>query len=287
MIRFKYFGFGLMILMVLLAGCTYTPQLKSNVPDPMVIGGTSNLTVTFIDVGQGDSEWIVSPNNRTMLIDAGESNDALKISSIIPHNKVIDVVVATHAHSDHIGGMNNILKTHKVRQFIDSGYPHTSMIYETMLSTILENNMNYSIVNTGDIIEFDPDVNVKVLNPQSKLHDEINENSVVILMTYRNVSFLFTGDAESNAEMIYGKQLKHVDILKVAHHGSSSSTSSYLISRIHPDVSIISVGKDNQYNHPDNSVITRLKSDGSRVYRTDEDGTIVVTTNGEQYSVIV
>jgi competence protein ComEC len=286
MIQLKYLSFILIVLVILTVGCTHTFQPKTNVPDPMIVGGTSNLTVTFIDVGQGDSEWIVSPNGKTMLIDTGESDEVLKVSSVIPQYKVIDIVVATHPHADHIGGMNYILKTHQVRQFIDSGYPHTSSVYETMLSTILEKNINYSDVRTEDIIDFDPDVRVEVISPL-KLSDDINDNSVVMLMTYRNVTFLFTGDAGSTSEMRYATKLTHVDIFKVSHHGSSSATSDYLISRIHPDVSIISVGKDNQYNHPDKSVIDRLKNDGSRVYRTDVDGTIIVTTNGEQYSVIV
>jgi competence protein ComEC len=247
----------------------------------------SNLTVTFINVGQGDSEWIVSPTGKTMLLDAGESTQVSKVESVIvTQNKTINVVVATHPHSDHIGGMQTILSQYTVDKFIDAGYPYTSSVYENMLVTIDKKNISYTTVKTGDNIVFDPFVDVKVLNPQPKFFNEVNDNSVVLLMTYQNVSFLFTGDSQLNAETMYAKSLKNVTVLKVAHHGSISSTGAYLISKTHPKVSIISVGKNNPYDHPDSSTIKRLVTDGSKVYRTDLNGTISITTNGEQYSVI-
>jgi competence protein ComEC len=247
----------------------------------------SNLTVTFIDVGQGDSEWIVSPTGKTMLIDAGESTQVSKVESVIvAQNKTINVIVASHPHSDHIGGMQTILTKYTIGKFFDSGYPYSSTIYENMLTTIDTKNVSYTTIKNGDTITFDPFVEVKVLNPQPKFFNEVNDNSVVLLMTYNNVSFLFTGDSQLNSETMYAKSLKNITVLKVAHHGSLSSTGAYLISKTHPKVSIISVGKNNPYDHPDSSTIKRLVTDGSTVYRTDMNGTITITTNGDQYSII-
>jgi len=249
-----------------------------------VIGNVSNLTVTFIDVGQGDSEWIKSPTGKTMLIDVGEENQVSKVTPII--NKTINIVVATHPHSDHIGGMQTILTKYTIGEFFDSGYPYTSATYKIMLDIIDKKNISYTTIKTGDTIIFDPLVKIKVLNPQPKFFDDINDNSIVLLMTYKNVSFLFTGDAGLNAEDVYAKQLGTVTILKVAHHGSTTATGDYLLSKIHPNISIISVGVDNTYGHPDLSTINRLKNSGSKVYRTDQNGSISITTNGEDYSVI-
>ena len=246
----------------------------------------SNLTVTFINVEQGDSEWIESPTGKTVLIDAGESAHVSKVVSVIDPVKNIDIVIATHPHADHIGGMQTILTKYTIGKFFESGQPYSSNTYENMLNTIDKKNISYTTVKAGDIITIEPLVKMEVLNPQPKFFDEINDNSVVLKMTYKNISFLFAGDSQLNAETMYAKNLKNITVLKVAHHGSLTSTGAYLISKTHPKVSIISVGKDNPYGHPDSFTIKRLVTDGSKIYRTDLNGTISITTNGENYSVI-
>lgn len=253
---------------------------------------THNMTVTYINVGQGDSEWIVSPTGKTMLIDAGDNVDAKEIIDAIGETtnlrdtNYIDHLVATHSHADHIAGMETLMKKYGVGNFIDSGYATTSKVYENMLLTIDEKGLPYTVVKKGDYIDFDNAVNVTVLNPQASYLTSVNDNSIVLLMRYKNVSFLFAGDSERNAESIYARDISHVNVLKVGHHGGSTSTYAYLISKTHPNVSVISVGKGNQYGHPDEYTVTRLEKDGSLVYRTDKDGTITITTDGEQYSVI-
>lgn len=249
----------------------------------------SNLTVTFIDVGQGDATYIVSPEKHTMLIDAGEASANSAINRVI-QDQYIDYMITTHPHSDHIGGVNYVLNHYKVGLVIDSGYPHTSQIYENMLSTIKQKNIKYLVAETpSKIVLDDPEVIVMGIhsyttkNPDNT-DDNINDESTVLSLKYRNVSFLFTGDAEAGAEMQYAQQLSHVDILKVAHHGSAISSGDYLLSHITPRVSIISVG-DNPYGHPAIQTTTRLKSYGSKIYQTNLCGDITITTNGEQYSV--
>lgn len=262
---------------------TVKPNVTVNVTQTYS-GNVSNLTVTFIDVGQGDSEYIVSPTGKTMLIDAGDANKAYMITSEVDVKK-LDFVIATHPHADHIGGMKTIFNTYTIDSFIDSGYPYTSSTYESMLTAIKQKKINYSTVKSGDTIAFDPVVKVNVLNPQPKFFDEINDNSIVLSMTYKNVSFLFAGDTQLNAETMYAKNLQHVNVLKVAHHGSATSTGAYLISKIHPNVSVISVGAGNTFGHPDSYTIKRLTSDNSTVYRTDKNGYITITTDGNNYSV--
>lgn len=252
-------------------------------PNKSVTQQVKNLTITFIDVGQGDEAWVSSPSGKTMLIDAGEEYSLVGVNS--RHD--VDFVVTTHPHLDHIGGMAKVFTHYTIGRIIDTGYANsTSEVYADMLTTIDEQDIPYTVVRAGDTIDLDPQMQVKVLNPQVQLFPDINDNSIVMLMTYKNISVLFTGDAGRNAESLYAKKLSHVTLLKVAHHGSESSTGPYLISKIHPEVSIISVGADSQYGHPSQDVIDRLTDDGSVVYETDLDGDITFTTNGEEYIIV-
>jgi len=283
--KFIMITIPLILCIVLTFSCCCTNNYK--VVEP-VTNLTGNLTITFIDVGQGDSELITSPSGEVMLIDAGESDQPLKIISVANEKSVksFDVIVISHPHSDHIGGMSYIISHYPVDQVIDSGYPHTTKVYENILNLVDKRNISYRVVRNGDIVDFDPNVKVEVLNPQNIWFDDINDNSVVLKITYGKVSFLLPGDSENEAEQVYAKQLDHIDILKVGHHGSKTSTGSYLLNKIYPDVSIISVGKDNSYGHPSIVTLNNLARSHSEIYRTDVNGDITVTTDGNNYSVI-
>ena len=247
----------------------------------------SILTVHFIDVGQGDS-ILIQINDKNMLIDAGDNRAGNPVVSYLKDNGVteLDVVVATHAHADHIGGMVTILNNFKVNRFIDSGNPHTTKTYEGMLLAIDQKNVPFSLAEAGQTIALDQSVTIEVLNP-GKLTGNLNDDSVVLKMTYGDVSFLFTGDAEAHAEgkMVAAGYDIGSDILKVAHHGSRSSTTQEFLQKVDPDVCIIMVGSNNRYGHPHQEIIDRLDLFGCEVYRTDLEGDIVVKTDGKEYTV--
>ncbi|WP_321417169.1 lamin tail domain-containing protein [uncultured Methanomethylovorans sp.] len=246
-----------------------------------------NLTVHFIDVGQGDS-ILVEYAGKTMLIDAGEKNMGSTVSSYLKQQGVssLDNVVATHPHADHIGGLITILNGYPVSNFIDSGVPHTSQTYEDMLTTIDSKNIPFHVAQRGENIDFAPGVTIQVLNPGKEQSEDLNEDSVVLKITDNDVSFLLMGDAGLEAEssiMSEGYDV-NADILKVGHHASTSGSGPKFISAVSPDISVIEVGAGNDYGHPHAETLERLQS-ASTVYRTDYHGTITITTDGSIYTV--
>lgn len=284
-------------LVILIAGCIgsektqqssleqVSSEQSTNIQNTSVQKG--NLTVYYIDVGQGDS-ILIEYSGKTMLIDAGESDMGSKVSSFLKDQGItnLDYVVATHAHADHIGGMTYILNEYPVGQFIDSGVPHTSATYEKMLTKIDEKNIPFHVVQRGEKIDFAPGIDVEVLNPGTEQNEDLNENSVVLKLTDGSVSFLFMGDAGLEAEesIMEGGYNVDVDILKVGHHGSTSGSGERFISAVSPEVSVIEVGAGNDYDHPHKETLQRLQKE-SIVYRTDQSGNIMITTNGERYSI--
>ncbi|MDY0130976.1 MAG: MBL fold metallo-hydrolase, partial [Methanosarcina vacuolata] len=247
-----------------------------------------NLTVHFIDVGQGDS-ILLQYGDKDMLIDAGERSESDTVAELIKNEGItsLDYVVATHPHADHIGGISDILKAFPVGQFLDSGYPYTSGTYEYMLETINSTNIPFKTVKRGDKIDFASGIEVEVLNPGSSYFtDDLNQNSVVLKVTDGAVTFLFMGDAGIEAENAIIKDGYNVnaDIFKVGHHGSSTSSGEAFISAVSPSVCVIEVGAGNEYGHPHTETLEKLQK-ASKVYRTDIDGTVTVTTDGSTYSV--
>lgn len=248
----------------------------------------SNLTVHFIDVGQGDS-ILVEYANETMLVDAGERDRGANVSAFLREQGVtsLDYVVATHPHADHIGGMTDILNEYAVGEFVDSGYPHTTKTYENMLSIIENKSIPFHVAERGQALDFAPGIQVQVLNPLKKLSEDINENSVVLRIIDNNVSFLLMGDAglETEESIMYEGYDMDSDILKVGHHASASASGEDFIAEVSPEISIIEVGADNDYGHPQTEILERLQN-VSTIYRTDLHGTITVTTDGFGYTVI-
>ncbi len=283
-------------LLIISAGCTDSTDAPSkttpekSTPTTIQNAGTpsgQNLTVNFLDVAQGDS-ILLEYNGKAMLIDAGESDQGEVVSDYQKDQGIstLDYVVATHPHSDHIGGMDEILNGFQVEHFVDSGYPHTTQTYENLLTTIDQKNIPFEVAQAGQTIDFDPAVDVEVLNPGTTYSDDLNENSVVLKVSYGKTSFLLMGDAGLETEERIMKAGYNIDsdILKVGHHASRSGSGASFISAVSPSVSIIEVGAGNDYGHPHAEILKRLQK-ASKVYRTDLDGTISVTTDGSTYAV--
>jgi competence protein ComEC len=247
------------------------------------------LSVYFLDVGQGDSTLFVI-DGKTILIDAGEVDMGDRVVSDLRKLGVtrIDLLVATHPHSDHIGGMQTVLAAFPVGQVLDAGLPHPSPIYEHFLETIDRKNIPYRVAERGQTIDVDPALRVVVLSPPAqRIGDDPNINSLVLRISYGTIDFLMTGDLGGEGEdaLTTSGYPLDAEILKVGHHGSSSSTSPGFLARVRPEMGVIFVGEDNPYGHPHRETLDLLKESGVTLYRTDRDGTVVVRTDGMSYSV--
>jgi len=280
-----------LISCIITAGCldNFTiPDFSTN-RSTHLADNDGKLSVYFLDVGQGDSTLVLF-SNKSILIDAGEAEMGDRVVGDLKALGVrrIDLLVATHPHSDHIGGMQKVLAAFPVGQVLDSGLPHTSSTYEHFLETIEQKNIPYRVAEQGQTIDIDPALMIFVLSPPKQHYgDDPNTNSVVLRISYGTFAFLMAGDmgGESENALVRSGYPLNARILKVGHHGSYSSTSSSFLSRVQPETAIIMVGKDNPYSHPHKQTLDLLKDYGVTVYRTDLDGTIVIRSDGMSYSV--
>lgn len=283
------------LLITAFSGCMEKKPTKSgSIKDNTTFNTTGNLTVRYLDVGQGDSE-LLQFNGKNMLIDGGEVDQGSRVVSYLRSYGVssLDLVVATHPHSDHIGGLAAVLRVFPVKNFLDSGQTYSSQTYENLLKLVDQKNINYTVAVRGQKVNFDPGLQIMILNPpQGMVDDNVNDNSVVLKITYGEISFLFMGDAEVSAEksMLSSGLDLHADVLKAGHHGSSTSSSPEFIKAVDPDIKIIEVGANNDYHHPAPKTLNTLMQIGahiekSAVYRTDLSGTIDITTDGRSYYV--
>lgn len=240
----------------------------------------NNLIVEFIDVGQGDSILILTPNEKTILIDAGEPGDYEKIKGTIDNYSIskLDVVIGTHPHSDHIGSMQKIIENYDIGRVYIPDKIHTSKTFENLLLAIEKKGLEIDIADAGVKIDLDKTLDLKFVSPNGSFEDA-NNSSAVLRLRYKDISFLFTGDMEIKAEKLIDDNID-VDVLKVGHHGSDTSSSKEFLNRVTPTIAVISVGKDNKYNHPSQDIVDRLNGIGAQVYRTDEMGNITIISDG-------
>jgi len=273
-----------------------TPPQNNTIPltTPVLSPAPLNqeLKIIFIDVGQGSSELIILPNNKALLIDGGDRDQAGSVLSTLQENNVskIDVMVATHPHSDHIGGLIDVLNNFEVGEVLDSGQIHTTQTFEDFLDAIDSKQIPLRSVRQGEEIDLDPSVDLEILNPPTTLPDGaddesmFNDNSVVIKLTYGQFRGLLTGDMqETNEARLAASSMidLHAEVLLAGHHGSSTSSSSAFLDKVRPEVVVISVGANNSYGHPHQDALDRIDAVGPQyVLRTDIDGTITVTTTG-------
>ena len=242
------------------------------------------LEVHFVDVGQGDS-ILVRTADAAVLIDGGDRSSGATAYLQRLGVRRLDIAIATHPHADHIGGLTEVLRSIPVDRVVTNGQEHTTPIYESFLDAIIDAQAEYLEVGRGDRLEIGSIV-FEVLHPTS-LADSLNNNSLVLRLSYGEVSFLFTGDSEREAEasMIASGQDLSAQVLKVAHHGSNSSSTPSFLQRVQPEVAIYSAGAGNPFGHPHTETLAALAAVGAEVYGIDVHGTVIVVTDGDSCEV--
>ncbi len=246
---------------------------------------TNEVKSHYIDVGQGDSIFIELPNQETLLIDAGEREYAEIVENYIKNlgYQEITYLVGTHPHSDHIGGLAYIIENIDIKNIYMPKATSTSNTYINLLETIKSIGLTINEAKQGVTILSANNLTIDIIGPVEE-YSNLNDTSAVIKLTYGDTTFLFTGDAEKESEEDLVLDFE-VDVLKVGHHGSDTSSSNYLVDSIDPIYAIISVGEDNKYNHPSPTVVNKWQNDNAKVYQTNLCGDITVTSNGKDLSI--
>ena len=246
------------------------------ITEDFISNNNTSLKTYFFNVGQADS-ILIQNNEKNMLIDAGNNEDGEMLVNNLKQLNVekIDYLIGTHPHEDHIGGMDNIINNFEIGTIYMPNVQTNTKTFEDVLDAVSNKNLKIETPKVNDTFLLG-EANCKILSVTDD-EDNLNQSSIVIQLNFKDLSYLFMGDAEKEIEesIDVGK----VNILKVGHHGSDTSSSLDFINKIAPEVSIISVGKDNSYGHPSDDVIKRLGNIGSKVYRTDEVGNIFIEQN--------
>lgn len=277
----KYVKMLLSTLFVLLTLCSCNISFDNVITTPK---GT--LAVHFLDIGQGDSIFIELPNSQTMLVDAGENYYGEGIINYIYDcgYEKLDYLVATHPHSDHIGSMSYIVRHMDIDAVYMPKVSTTTKTYENLLDSISNKGLKIKTAIAGTKILDIDELEIVILAPVEIYEDDLNNCSVILKITYKDRSFLLTGDAEKKEfEDVYLDM--SADVLKVAHHGSSTSTTEEILEKIKPEIAVISLGEDNEYGHPHTSTLKLLNNIDCDIYRTDEDKTVKISTDGENLEV--
>lgn len=271
--------FIVLALTFLLCSCDLLIEYTEETPN-------CTLAVHYLDVGQGDSAFIELPNSKTMLIDSGENYHGEGIINYINNcgKTKIDYLIATHPHTDHIGSMGYIVRHMDIGEVYMPRVGTSTKIYENILDSISDKGLKIKSATAGTSILREGDLKIEILAPVTIYENDLNNCSVILKITYKDRSFLFTGDAEE-------KEFDEVylditaDVLKVAHHGSRTSTTEEILERINPEIAVISLGMDNEYGHPHKSTMKYLNQFECDIYRTDKDKTIKISTDGYNFEV--
>ncbi|MHC1718877.1 MAG: ComEC/Rec2 family competence protein [Acidaminococcaceae bacterium] len=278
-------------LCLLLVGC-------GNKTDNKVQGKTvaqEKMVVTVLDVGQADA-ILLQTEGKNILVDSGLSDNGDKLVAELKKLgvKKVDILVATHPHADHIGGMNAVLKNFEVGKIYDSGQVTTSKMYQKYLKTVKEKKIPFALLRASDRIEFGSDGAVlEVLGPQEPLlkdtRSDVNANSIVMRLAYKKFAMMLAADATSETEarilQDFAKDKVRSQVLKVAHHTSKYSNTDAWLEAVKPEVAIASYSKENEYGFPHQVTLKRLSKVGAKYYNTADNGNVKVITDGESYQI--
>jgi len=250
-----------------------------------------SIAVHFIDVGQGDSALIIAPE-KTVLIDGGDNGQGLNVLRYLDKHGVheIDIVIVSHAHADHIGGLIDVINMLPVAKVIMPEVPEaitpTTRTYENFLNALLKNDLGITVAAPGQVHDLGGGARLSILGPLRD-YTSLNDNGVVARLEFGETSFLFTGDIEIAAENDLARRGGiRSNVLQVAHHGSRTSTTQIFLDAVAPNIAVISCGLDNSYGHPHRYVIQRLEASGVRILRTDFDGSIVLVSDGSSIGIM-
>jgi competence protein ComEC len=268
------------------AAATPTPSTAAT-PTPTESAALPALEVRFLDVGQADS-ILIRVGDSSMLIDAGNNNDGEGLVAYLKNLGItrLEAVIGTHPHEDHIGGLDKVVAAFDVGRIYLPKVSNNTETFEDLLDAVAAKGLKVTSPTVGTTFSLG-DAQFMVLSPSASTYDSLNLYSIVLRMTYGSRTFLFCADSESGneSEMLASGLPLSADVLKVGHHGSTSSSTVAFLTAVAPRFAVISVGHDNSYDHPAQQTLDRLSAVGATVYRTDEDGTVVVRSDGTSLDV--
>lgn len=268
------------IIVVLLAG-----YFGIDLTQDSKVPKDSKLMISYMDVGQGDAAYI-KVNGNDILIDAGPRSNSKELLEQLKAKNIDDfeLVIATHPHEDHIGGMVDVFKEYEVKAFYSPKITHTTKTYENLVKAVKDEGLKTKELKGGMVIDLGEGAKFEVFTPQKSEYEELNDYSPIMKLSFGDTSYLFTGDAEKLAEeeaLAKYKTSLDSDVIKFGHHGSSSSSSNAFIEAVSPKYGIISCAKDNKYGHPHIETLDIIKKYNIKTFRTDTDGEIILTSDGK------
>lgn len=265
-------------LMLILTACDPSAVSSSNTNE------NKNVKIHYIDVGQGDST-LIQVKDKNILIDAGPRSSAEDLVKYLKGINIqkLDYVIATHPHEDHIGGMVSIIKNFKIGEFYAPKKTATTKTFENMINELQNKKLKIQVAKAGNEISLTSNSKIEFLAPNNSDYEEINDYSAVTRLTYEDNNFIFMGDAEklSEKEILQKGSNVKAQVIKLGHHGSSTSSSKEFLDKVTPKYAIISCGKNNDYGHPHKETVNELKNRNIKYFRTDTEGTIVLYSDGK------